>query len=833
MALPLLLLAAAASAQPMNYVSFLTPRGGQRGTTVEVVFHGSKLATPRQVLFFRPGIECLGFEPMPPEAGVTDPRIGRERVKAKFRIAADCPLGEHPLRLLTSQALCEAVTFWVGPFPVVEERERRPGENDTPERAEPVPLNVAVHGEMSAGDRIDRDCYRVRLAKGQRLSVEVEAARLGTLHYGGEVDTTARVLGPDGKQLARCDDSALFLQDPHLTIIAPADGDYIVEISQPMYYPPTHAFYRAHIGTFFRPTAVYPAGGCAGETLPVRVIGDPAGDFTQSVKLPDRAGDFELFAGPEGARPPSANPMRVSPYPNVLEAEPNDTPATATRVPSLPAALNGIISAPGDDDCFRVTVEQGQAYRVKVFGRGLGNPIDPKVRIRPADAAADAPDEIEKDDSDKAAHDLFVCNGRWFPHRFLDPVFVWRPRRSSDYILEVSDTRGKGGPDYVYRVEIEPAPRTVHTFLTSPNGYQHQHLYRMDVPRGSRFTRNVSLAANFGGSLSGDYELEAVGLPPGVTMIAPRFRAGVTTLPVQFVAADDAPFAAAAFELLAKPVVAKGAKASTAPGGSFHGMAFTDRRNGLAWHFVFLDRLHIGVTDPAPFKLELAAPGAALARNGELTLTAKVRRAPGFTGPVDVWFDWLPPGVQKEPPVTVPADKDEIALTIRADDKAAAGTYPIALTGSTTDGDPMTSVGRVRLTSAFLDLAVSEPYVEVVIGRSAVERGAKGRIICDLKHLKPLPSPAAATLKRLPHGVRLLEPLPTVKPGDKQVVFAIEATEDALVGQYKDIFCELTVLENGQAIRQQTGSGVLRVDPSRKGSPSPVPTPSPAPAPGK
>jgi hypothetical protein len=47
------------------------------------------------------------------------------------------------------------------------------------------------------------------------------------------------------------------------------------------------------------------------------------------------------------------------------------------------------------------------------------------------------------------------------------------------------------------------------------------------------------------------------------------------------------------------------------------------------------------------------------------------------------------------------------------------------------------------------------------------------------------------------------------------VVFQIASDADALMGLYKDISCEVTVRENGQSVKQQTGSGVLRVDPAR------------------
>jgi hypothetical protein len=127
-------------------------------------------------------------------------------------------------------------------------------------------------------------------------------------------------------------------------------------------------------------------------------------------------------------------------------------------------------------------------------------------------------------------------------------------------------------------------------------------------------------------------------------------------------------------------------------------------------------------------------------------------------------------------------------------------------------------VGRRRVSSKFVDLTVGEPYLTMNIHRTAVERGSRAEIVCDVKQLKPFSGQASAALRRLPNGISLLEPLPRIAASDKQVKFTVEVTPDVLVGQYNGIVCEVTFEENGQSIRQQTGSGVLRVDPARGSS---------------
>ena len=53
-----------------------------------------------------------------------------------------------------------------------------------------------------------------------------------------------------------------------------------------------------------------------------------------------------------------------------------------------------------------------------------------------------------------------------------------------------------------------------------------------------------------------------------------------------------------------------------------------------------------------------------------------------------------------------------------------------------------------------------------------------------------------------------------LKSGDKTLVFDIAATDDALLGRYTEVTCEIVFKQGGQEIRQRSGKGTLRVDPA-------------------
>ena len=139
----------------------------------------------------------------------------------------------------------------------------------------------------------------------------------------------------------------------------------------------------------------------------------------------------------------------------------------------------------------------------------------------------------------------------------------------------------------------------------------------------------------------------------------------------------------------------------------------------------------------------------------------------------------------------------------------------LALNASTTGGDAFSGVGRVRVSSPFVKVNVAEPYFTVTLQRASVEKGQVGTITGLVKHNVGFEGKAQLSLKRLPNGVKLHGKPPEIRAGEDKVFFEVEASADALAGLYKEITCEVTVKEKGQAVKQQTGSGVLRVDPAK------------------
>ena len=96
----------------------------------------------------------------------------------------------------------------------------------------------------------------VTAKQGERINVEVEGVRLGNDTF---FDPFVAILDAQRFELARSDDAALLQQDCLCGIVAPDDGQYIVQVRETAFGGNGNCKYRLHVGRFPRPTAVLPS----------------------------------------------------------------------------------------------------------------------------------------------------------------------------------------------------------------------------------------------------------------------------------------------------------------------------------------------------------------------------------------------------------------------------------------------------------------------------------------------------------------------------------------------------------------------------------------------
>ena len=235
----------------------------------------------------------------------------------------------------------------------------------------------------------------------------------------------------------------------------------------------------------------------------------------------------------------------MSPFPNVLEAEPNDTPeAASATAAALPVAFNGIIAKPGDVDCFRFKAKKGESFKFHAMAQALGSPLDPVIWVKPVGAKTGTAGQRA---ADSRPNQLGLAPAGGLNRETHDPVLEFTAPADGEYVLGVEDERGEGGADYVYRVEVRPETNAVHTYIAPEpeNQFAPQLRQAIAIPAGNRTTVQVGVFAT-NRPFSGELELVGVNLPKGVTLHAPKITPGMTRVPVVFEAAEDAKPQAAA-----------------------------------------------------------------------------------------------------------------------------------------------------------------------------------------------------------------------------------------------------------------------------------------------
>ena len=852
----------------------ILPPGAQRGTEVDVRFTGQRLDDTKEIVFYTPGISVVSMD------------ASTNRIKATLKIAGDCRLGEHQMRLRTATGISELRTFWVDALTNLAEVEP----NSDIARAQKVPLNVTINGSIPSEDI---DYFLVAAEKGQSLTAEIEGMRLGR----GVFDPYIAIQDKSGKVLGASEDSALGFQDGIVSIIAPESGDYIVQVRETSFGGRDDYHYRLHVGTFPRPTGVSPVAGRAGERLKVKFLGDVKGEFEQEIRLPETPQEkFGVFAEGRGGhresgtpvsnspltpalpplrgegvatdarrdlvasdrvptpsshpnapgaakgavtpdndlrapsplngeragvrgesfleRPtsPSPNWMHVTSFPTTMETEPNDSREQAGEAREVPIVFNGIISKPGDHDWFRFRAKKGQNLQVTVFARRLRSPLDSAIQI------ANAKGSPVADNDDAAGPDSSVN---------------FKPDEDGEYAVLVRDHLKRGGPDFVYCVEVAPVEPSLTVKIPEVARNDTQSRQYIAVPRGNRFATLVSVKRT---GLSGDLSFRVDspfgvpasagsasanpnapdfsnvppakagtpnGLPAGVKLVAETLPAKIDQFPLVFEAAPDAPIDGKLIELVA--VATNGVT-----GHYRNDISLVEGPNNTSYYGTRLDKLLVTVTEAAPFRIRIAKPKVPLVQGGTMDLKIVAERNAGFDEPINLKMVWNPPGVTSQPDITIPKGATSVSFPLSAKSDAELREWKVAVLASA-----KVKEGDLFISTQLAPLTVGEPFLTATIEKTACEAGRSTNIIVKLEQKIPFEGQATIKLVGLSDKVSTSEK--QITKDDKEVIFPVKVDASCSPGSQRNLFCAVSVKKDGEVIPHSVGQGgSFRVVPPKK-----------------
>lgn len=748
----LLIAASVQAADPL--LQRLVPKGAQRGTEVTVEFHGQRLEDePQGVLLYRPGIEVLGVE-----------KVDGKRAKAMLRISDDCPLGRHPVRLRTASGHSNLLTLHIGTL--VETTEQEP--NNTTGEATDLEMNSVVSGTVTDGDA---DCFRVKLEKDERLSVEVEGLRLGRTEFDSQVD----IFGPDGRLLAEADDTKPTYHDPATSLVAPADGDYVVRLRESTLRGNGNCEYRLHVGNFPRPLAVYPPAVTAGKETEFEFRGDATGDFTAKQTLRSQvACEQPAWPADELGTAPSPLPVWVTEHSISSEAEPNNNREQATAV-TLPTVCAGTLGEPGDIDHFKFAAKKNETWDIRIRGRELRSPIDSVIRVRDVKGK-----RMAGNDDDRGKPDSYI--------RFKAPA-------DGEYVLEVEEHLKRGGPFYTYAAEIrKPQPRVGLTL----DQLRRFRATLVDVPQGNRAAVLVTARME---NFADPIKFKIDGLPDGVSVNAPQLSSVYRRVPIVFEAKSDAVLAGGLLTIDSSRENGGPLESQFSQQTSF----VRGRNNQFVWDY-FADRAPVAVTKALPYRLRLEAPKAPIVREGTKNIRVFAERDEGFDQGIRVRLLYNPPGVSSNRSLSITKGKSEASIPVTANGNATVGEWPIVVVGETSIG------GRVIVSTQIEQLRVAKAYLIVKQPRVATEQGKSVEFPITLETRTAFEGTAKIELLGLPPGV---SSTPVEVAADAEVVtLQLDVRPDARVGRHRGIACRVTLTDQGEPVIATHRGGELMIDPA-------------------
>ncbi len=736
-------------------LAYVLPPGVQRGHEHVLTLTGSHLKDAAELMFYEPGITAKKVE-------VVDP----QNVKVTIEVAPDCRLGEHTLQLRTRSGVSDYRSLFVGSLPGVDEKEP----NNSFDQPQPIELNVCVAGVLQ---NEDADYYRIKAKKDQRLSVEVEGMRLGQAFF----DPFIAILDKNRFELGAVDDTVSARQDSFLSVIIPEDGEYTILVRESSYRGADNCRYRLHVGNFPRPSVAYPAGGKRGEQLKVQFIGDASGPIERQVVMSaDPKASSDQFVQDDQGISPSPVSFRSFSEGNVLEAEPNDAFEAATRL-ELPLALNGRLEKPGDIDSFKFSAKKGQVWEIECYARRIGSPVDSVINLYKADKSPVGGND------DARGQDSYL--------RFTVP-------EDGDYYIRIKDHLNQGGPTYVYRVELTPVTPVLKINIPRVDRYS-QTRQSIVVPQGNRYgTLILATRIDFGGPL----ELLPKNLIPGVTMASKWLHPGLNLMPVVFEAAPDAPIDGDVIDLRAKLADLKQPPLE----GGFENISdfVLGEPNNSVFVTGTVHKVAMVVGEKVPYHLEIIEPKVPLVRAGSMNLKVLLHRDAGFDAPLTVHFPFNPPGVGSAGAITIDKGKSEGVYPLNASGDAMLDKWPIIVIGAAEID------GQAWVSSQLAMLEVAERYVSFDIKRVSCDKAQTTPMLCTLTHNTSFEGQAKAELLGLPPGTSA-DPLEFTKD-TKELIFQVKTTKDTPVGSHKSLFCQATIIQNGEPIVGTVGTSELQVN---------------------
>ncbi|HEV8002144.1 MAG TPA: hypothetical protein VGP63_19805 [Planctomycetaceae bacterium] len=647
LALALVAIGAEARAQVISSVTPLALRPGQ---TQDLALQGNGLGDARQL--------WTGF----PQKSVVSPAESKGQknpaaVAFKVTVPPQAPLGIYGIRVASSTGVSPLRLMLLDDLPTV----RATAANVTRAAAQPLSLPTAVEGTLAPQQL---HYFKFHAEAGQRVSFEVYARRIGSL-----LDPTLRLFDTAGREVTYSDDVPGLSEDAAIQRTFRTAGEYVLELGDNVYQGGGEYFYRLRIGDFPAAALPYPMAATRGGEFTCE-FGDSSKSLIAPVhgKAPSDPGQATLFvpARQSNGNAQSFAPILLSDHKQSSEAEPNNSPKTATRV-DLGADLNGRLDVSDDVDHFVFHAPAEEVVEFTSFSRRLGSPADVVLRLLKSDGSQ-----------------LGFAESQGAQEATLTATLPG----TGDYVLEIRDLSHRGGPRFVYRVETVTQP-------AKPSKDQKKHSRRLRgfalsaaadsvvIPAGGTAAIPVTATrSNYGGPIA----VRAVGLPAGVKSLPTWIGGGEDTVELTLQSTAELPAGVIhSIKIVGSPEHSEATIAAQTT------EAVKTQLGNMPYPPLALCTDLALVAGPRPaFTLHSEPSDVALAPGHPVTLKLIVERQRGFDEEIALAVSpakkGLPPGVTVGiKPIAKGANAAEITFT--ANDKAAPTLATVVLVGTLKKGN--------------------------------------------------------------------------------------------------------------------------------------------------
>lgn len=393
-------------------VDHFFPAGGQTGSTVELTLAGKpgdavQFWTDRSELQFATGEKSEAVTVVIPESASP---------------------GIHWVRFYNDSGATDLKPFFVGRAP--EFREVEP--NDEVSDATAIDqTEVIVNGRLEKSGEVD--VFAFQLSAGKTVVASVQANR----DLGSPMDAVLQLLDERGAVLQQIDDDHGV--DPQLDYDLTRDGTYFLRIFAFPTTPNSTINFAGGANYIYRMTVT--TGPFVDHTLPVSVQNNVP-IATRLVGWNLSAEQRALTVTADGSQSrvldvPAAEPYLVSVVPHTVTTEDNISQESAALL-TLPISVSGCLDQAREKDSYRFAGIKGQKIHFQVAARSVWSLLDPVFVLTNSDG------KVIKETDDVSKTNLDVDLVQTLP-------------ADGEYIVEITDRYGHGGPRYFYELTCREA----------------------------------------------------------------------------------------------------------------------------------------------------------------------------------------------------------------------------------------------------------------------------------------------------------------------------------------------------------------------------------------